>query len=317
MRRQPATNPAPVALGAPPPSDELLVDPAELEDIELIVLTRMKEYAGGVHASVFHGEGFDFVGLREWQPGDRPSAIDWAQSTITNFSPLMARDFEHESTASIMIVADTSSSTRCGAGGTSIAKVIARAVATIGLAGAFFQDRVGLVTLNGTAARPSVIPRVGRAHAIHCLDAYQAAVFSSTAAPSSSTGESGLTGLLRRPTLVPVISDFLLDDPGPLLRELAQLGSVHDVFLAIVDSAFAFELPVPSTGWLEVQDAETGRTRLLSRREVGQLSDRARRWQAAVAREASRQGLDVVTLEPGREHAALTDFLGSRRRRSR
>ena len=59
----------------------------------------MKEYTLGDHASVFKGSGFNFVGIRDWQPGDRMSSIDWAQSSLTNFSPLVTREFEQDSNA--------------------------------------------------------------------------------------------------------------------------------------------------------------------------------------------------------------------------
>ena len=42
----------------------------------------------------------------EWEPGDRMSSIDWAQSSMTNFSPLITRDFEQDSNATIVAVAD-------------------------------------------------------------------------------------------------------------------------------------------------------------------------------------------------------------------
>ena len=64
-----------------------LVNFAEITEIELRVLRRMKEYTLGDHGSVFHGTGVDFVGLRDWQAGDRISAIDWPQSSLTNFTP--------------------------------------------------------------------------------------------------------------------------------------------------------------------------------------------------------------------------------------
>ena len=85
-----------------------LVNLADLKKIELIVLKRMRDYAAGTHPSVFQGLGFDFVGLRDWQPGDRPSDIDWPQSTLTNFSPLVSREFEEDSAASMVIVAEWS-----------------------------------------------------------------------------------------------------------------------------------------------------------------------------------------------------------------
>ena len=96
---------------------EDLVDFAEITEIELRVLRRMKEYTLGDHGSVFHGTGVDFVGLRDWQAGDRMSSIDWPQSTLTNFTPMVVRDYEQPGTAPIVVVADRSPSTRCGAAG--------------------------------------------------------------------------------------------------------------------------------------------------------------------------------------------------------
>jgi len=113
--------------GEPP-----LVNLAEITEIELLILRRMREFTIGEHRSLFHGNGFDFVGLRDWQAGDRFSAIDWPQSSLTNFSPLIVREFEQPSTANVVVVADGSLSTRCGIDGVPIAAAIARAVATIG-----------------------------------------------------------------------------------------------------------------------------------------------------------------------------------------
>lgn len=296
-------------------ASDTLVNWAELKDIELIVLKRMKEYAIGTHPSVFQGVGFDFVGLRDWQPGDRPSDIDWAQSTLTNFSPLVSREFEQESTASMMIVGDTSRSTRCGVGGVSIAKVVARAMATLGFAAAFFQDQVGLVTLNGHTRRLAIRPRVGKNHAVHCIEAYQKQVLEEPSRPTKPS--ESLAGMLRRRSLVPVVSDFLFEDATELIDELGQLGAVHDVFLVMIDCAFAYELPDLSAGWVEAYDVETGQTRLLSARDRDQLGRDVSQWQDAVVDLARRAGLETVRIEPGNEHGALSDFLRQRRLRRR
>ena len=88
--------------------------PSEIAEIELFILKRMKEFTLGDHASVFKGPGFNFVGVRDWEPGDRMSSIDWAQSSLTNFSPMITREFEQDSNAAIVAVADASLSTRCG-----------------------------------------------------------------------------------------------------------------------------------------------------------------------------------------------------------
>ncbi len=64
-----------------------------------------------------------------------------------------------------------------------------------------------------------------------------------------------------------------------VIKELSLLSITHDVFLVLIDSAFAFDLPKVSAGWIEISDVETGQARTVSRRQYAQLADRAREWQ--------------------------------------
>ena len=259
-----------------------LIDVAEIAEMELLILRRMREHTMGEHASVFRGPGFDFVGLRDWQAGDRPSAIDWPQSTFNNFTPLVVREFEQHSTATIVVVADRSASTLCGLNGVSIGAGIARAVATIGLSAVFFQDMFGMMTFDRDFQRMlAVRPRTGRNHVIFCLDAYQ---HRTADVEVKRHGDLSLTigAHLRNPCLVPVVSDFLFDDVRRTLGELATLNSRHDVVLVLVDGAFAFELPDAPAGWIEAYDVETQQSGIVSRAELRQLGQRVRAWQDTV-----------------------------------
>ena len=296
-----------------------LVNLAELQEIELLILKRMREYTMGEHRSLFHGSGFDLVGLREWQPGDRPSAIDWPQSTITNYCPVLVRDFEQPSTATVVAVADRSLSTRCGMHGIPIAAAIARAIGTIGMSAVFFQDMFGLITFDARFAELAAVqPRVGKGQVIHCLDAYQydRGVLDLKA---GGTLSATIAGFMRKTSMVPVISDFLFDRPSDVLNELASLNSMHDVFLVLIDSAFAFELPTVSAGWIEAFDVETGRSRVLSRRDMKMMAAGTRSWQDEVHRMA--KGIDLDVLRIGideRETAiALSEFVAERRLRKK
>src|SRR5262245_9211831 len=151
-------------------SDTPFVSLADVTEIELLIMRRMRAVTLGQHRSTAHGSGFDFHGLRDWQPGDRPSSIDWAQSTLTNNSPLLVREFEQPSTAVVTAIADVSPSIRCGAAGTSIAVIIARAIATIGMSAGFFQDPFGLVTFDaGLAQLAGIRTRFGHRHLVRCL----------------------------------------------------------------------------------------------------------------------------------------------------
>ena len=43
-----------------------------------------------------------------------------------------------------------------------------------------------------------------------------------------------------RPALIPFVSDFLFDEPTAVIEELALLNTEHDVFVVLVDAAFAY-----------------------------------------------------------------------------
>ena len=296
---------------------EAFVNLSELTEIELLIMRRMREFTIGEHRSVFHGTGFDYVGLRDWQAGDRMSQIDWPQSTLTNFSPMVVRDYEQRSTATVIAVADGSLSTRCGIDGVPIAAAIARAIGTIGMSAVFFQDMFGLITFDaGFTHLSAVKPKIGKNQVIHCLEAYQFHTGLQPLKRADSLSMS-LAGFMRKTSMVPVISDFLFDDAAPVLKELALLNSAHDVFIVLIDSAFAFELPPVSAGWIETFDVETGRAQVMSRHALGALARRTRSWQDEVARMAKAADLDVLRIgvDERQTTIAMSEFIAERRLR--
>jgi len=298
--------------------DESLVNLQEVAEIELFILKRMKEFTLGDHASVFKGAGFNFVGIRDWQPGDRMSSIDWSQSSLTNFSPMITREFEQDSNAAIVTVADASASTRCGVSGVTIATAIARAVAAAGLSAMFFQDLFGLVTFDDRFEPVSTArPRIGRSHLLYCLDLYRQSL---TQERGSATGRdiiSAIESQVRKASLVPIISDFLFPDTRTIIKKLSHLNAVHDIFLLMADVRFAYEVPRVSAGWVEVFDVESGRVRVLSRRELGRLADRVSEWQDGIERLARDADLDLVRvgLDRWEMETALVKFTAERRLR--
>ena len=294
-----------------------LINMVEVEEIELLILRRMREVTIGDHRSLSHGTGFDYIGLRDWQAGDRFSNIDWPQSTLTNFSPLVVREFEQPSTATVMVVADESLSTRCGAQGVTIARLVARAIATIGLSAVFFQDMFGLATFDDAGRHLAAIPpRIGRNQVMHCLDAYQN---HRGLEEVKDTGSLSMTigSFMRKTALIPFVSDFLFTEPRAVLDELSLLNATHDVFIVLIDAAFAFEVPHVSAGWVETVDVETGRTRMMSRAALTGMADRVRVWQDDVARAAREVAVDVVRFdsESVANHLALAEFVAERRLR--
>jgi uncharacterized protein (DUF58 family) len=296
---------------------EPLVSLSEIAEIELFILKRMKEFTLGDHASVFKGSGVNFVGIRDWEPGDRLSSIDWAQSTLTNFSPIVTREFEQPSTATIIAVADASLSTRCGMGGVSVGAAIARSIAAVGMSAVFFQDMFGVMTFDeGFRQIAAARPKIGKPHVIYCLDLYQRPTPGGRPAAFGDVTAT-IASHLRKTSLVPVISDFLFADVARVIKELSLLNAAHDVFLMMVDARFAYELPAVSAGWLEAFDIETGRKRVMSRREFTRLSGRVEEWQDEVMRLARDADLDIVRvgLDRWEMETTLVEFVAERRLR--
>ncbi len=296
---------------------EPFVNLSELGEIELLIMRRMRDFTIGEHRSVFQGSGFDFVGLRDWQPGDRTSNIDWAQSSLTNFSPMVVRDYEQRSTATVYAIADASLSTRCGIDGVPIAAAIARTIGTIGMSAVFFQDLFGLITFGANFSDLATIrPRIGKNQVIHCLEGYQFQDGMMPLKPADSLSMT-LAGMMRKTSMVPVISDFLFDNAGDVMKELSLLNAMHDVFIVLIDSAFAFELPSISAGWIEAFDVETGKSNVMSRGALRSLSARTRQWQDDVARMAKASDLDVLRIGVNELETAiaLSEFIAERRLR--
>lgn len=297
--------------------DAPLISLTDVTEIELLILRRMREMTIGDHRSLSHGTGFDYVGLREWQAGDRFSTIDWAQSSLTNFSPLIVREFEQPSTAAVIVVADRSASTRCGVNGVPIARGVARAVATVGMSAVFFQDLFGLIAFESPQAELGAVrPRIGRNQVIHCLEAYQEGRGLQSLRAAGSLSMT-LGSFMRKTALIPFVSDFLFEQPEAVIRELALLTATHDVFVVLVDAAFAFAMPPVSAGWIDTTDVETGRRRMLSRSALADMARRVGDWQDQVAAQARDAGLDVVRIGPDSVSSdlALAEFVSERRLR--
>jgi hypothetical protein len=181
----------------------------------------------------------------------------------------------------------------------------------------FFQDMFGLITFGANFEDLSAVrPRIGKNQVIHCLEAYQ---FQTGAQPlrRADTLSMTLSGFMRKTSMVPVISDFLFDGPEEVLKELAHVNSTHDVFVVLIDSAFAFELPPISAGWIEAFDVETGKSRVMSRGSMKALSKRTREWQDEVAKMAKDHDLDVLRIGVDELQTAIAigEFIAERRLR--
>src|SRR5258705_7793547 len=104
---------------------------------------RTRVYAGTISAQA-GGAGTDFFGVREYQPGDPPSAINWRASARYD-DKLFANEFQQERVADVGIVLDGRLRTNEFARGHSLLEYSVQAAASLSDALLNQGNRVGLL----------------------------------------------------------------------------------------------------------------------------------------------------------------------------
>lgn len=104
---------------------------------------RTRVYAGLIPARV-GGIGTDFFGVREYQPGDAPRAINW-HATARHLTGLYSNEYQQERVADVGLVLDARERTSLFHGGASIFEYSIRSAAALADAFLFQGNRVGLL----------------------------------------------------------------------------------------------------------------------------------------------------------------------------
>ena len=244
----------------------------------------------GESRSVFRGQGMEFAEVRAYEQGDDFRAIDWNVSARLG-SPYV-KTFTEERELTLLLMVDQSASTRVGTPVTKAARSV-EVAAVLALAGAREQDRVGGLLFSDRIEHV-VRPGKGRRHALRLIRDLLA--FEGTRRGTNLTSAIHFASrVLGHRGVVVILSDFLAEGWEKALRELAVR---HEVIAITMDDPR--EEDPPRAGWVEMEDAETGRHALVNTENAAAL----RRWRAAVqARRAQRR---ERLLSAGVEHIALT-----------
>ncbi len=224
----------------------------------------------GEYRSAFKGRGMEFEEVRPYVPGDDVRHIDWNVTART--STPFVKEFREERELVLMLVVDVSGSMHFGGGGadgdTDKRRQLARIAGALAFAGIRNGDRVGLLTFSDKVER-FVPPRKSRGHAWMVIRS----VFEDR--PEGHGTDLGLAlehaaRMLKRRAVVCVISDFL---PGggapagselPFTRQLRVLAYRHTLHCFVVHDPL--EAALPPIGLIDLEDAETGRPRLVDAR---------------------------------------------------
>ena len=220
----------------PPRAD--LLDPAELASlgrIEIVARWIVDGFMSGLHRSPRKGFSVEFAEHRPYQPGDDLRYLDW--KIAARADRWVVKQFEEETNLRAAVVLDASRSMAWSGDPTRLTKLAyaERLSAALALLLITQRDAVGLVRFDD-AVRAVVPTRARRAHWRRIIAALDGAA-SGRESRAAEALESAAR-LLRRPGLVVLVSDLLLES-AELLRAVRALraGGHAVTILHIMDPA--------------------------------------------------------------------------------
>ena len=286
---------------------------ARIATFPLVTDELADDLLSGDFRSIFRGQGIEFDEVRHYERGDDVRSIDWNVSA--RFGSPYVKMFREERELTVFVILDSTASMDSGGGALSRREQAVLALSLLVLSAERAGERVGALIYDGDSRR-FFSPKKGRSHAMAIVEA---AVTSSARERGASLVRSlgralsGSARVLKRRSLVVVVSDFMCSDWE---RDLGHLSRKHDVV------AFRVSDPVdsamPDAGLVLMRDPETGAelrapTGYASFRGAWAYSHRERTeaWQAS----CSRHGVPSVDLSTKDDAVVvLSRFFGGRRR---
>ena len=221
----------------------------KVRKIEIRTRRIVDELTGGAYHSVFKGKGMEFDEVREYFPGDDVRAIDW--NVTARMGHPYIKKFVEERELTVFLLVDISASGDFGSADQRKNEQAAELAALLAFNAIRNNDQVGLIlfTNHDELHVPS---RKGRRHVLRLIRELLACERKSKQTNIRKALETFMQVNHRR-TVVFLISDFI--DDG-FQQTLAIANKKHDIIaLRILDQK---ELSIPSIGYVNVEDAETG-----------------------------------------------------------
>jgi uncharacterized protein (DUF58 family) len=250
-----------------------------LRHLEIRIRKAVEAQLQGDFHSVFKGTGLETDDVRLYQYGDEVRAIDWAVSSKGHGT--FVKTYREEKEQQVLVLLDVSGSLEVGDGqrrkldvGRDIAGLLALSAARQGSAlGLFaFSDQKELYLPPGKGPR-----------AAYALVQRLFALEPTSRRTGVGAGIRQALGLLKRRTLVVLISDFI---DGNYERELTMLAQRHD--LIVVQLLAPRERNFPALGIVPLRDTETGQVRWVNTSSAG--------FRAQVQATADAQEAQLVNL---------------------
>jgi uncharacterized protein (DUF58 family) len=309
-----------------------------VREIQVRTGRHVADVLAGEYVSVFKGSGIEFDEVRAYIPGDDVRSIDW-NVTARMGEPFVKRYVE-ERQLTLMLVADVSASLDFGSGKRSKRECAAEFCALLGFSASRNDDKVGLLLFHGDIEQ-YIPPRKGQKHALRVVrevlthgeeaeDEPAPGGFKSLRrwwgsarrlrTPREATRiDRALEYLLsvnKRRCVCFVVSDFIDEGYEQALRTANQK---HDVVAVLITDPR--EIEIEDVGLIALQDAETGRKRIVdsgsSAFREAMRSEAQERVEALRTKLAS-SGIDLIHIDAaGSVVDPVVRFFRARERRIR
>ncbi|WP_149273335.1 DUF58 domain-containing protein [Pareuzebyella sediminis] len=210
---------------------------------------------GGEYHSTFKGRGMTFSEVRQYQFGDDVRSIDW--NVTARYNEPYVKVFEEERELTMMLMVDVSGSELFGTTNQFKKEIITEISATLAFSALQNNDKAGLI-LFSDEVELYIPPKKGKSHVLRIIR--ELLEFR----PKSSRTNIAealkfLSSVLKKKAIVFLLSDFIAEDYEKTLK---ISGNRHDLTgIRVYDER---EEVIPNLGMVQMQDAETGKIRLVN-----------------------------------------------------
>lgn len=234
-----------------------------LKKIRLIEIETRRLLSGsfvGDYSSAKKGSGFEFDQIRDYQVGDDVRFIDWKSSARTG--KLLVKQYIEERNRAVIIAVDVSASQFYGSLKKTKEDLAKEIAAVLALVADYGKDKASLILFTDEV-EVFLPPQAGRKN-IHKI---MEKLFSYK--PKSSKTDFAcvldlLLKLNRRDSIVILISDFIADIPE---KKVAIVSKLYD--LVAIRCLDKNEKEFPVSGFLNIEDLETGNNFCIDSRRIG------------------------------------------------
>lgn len=203
----------------------------------------------GSFQSLYKSQGIEFSGVREYSSGDDIRSIDWNVSA--RMGKTFVKTYEEERDLPVFIILDASLSMATGSNGKSRFEKAQELASLLSFACEHISSPLGIVIF-GSSIYFSSGQKSGKEHTMFLLSKISKAKLDTKSGSSLSNALRGAAKLLKRRSLVFIISDFRV---GNYEDDFSLLAQKHDIVaIRLLDES---DFDFPSAGSLSFVDPES------------------------------------------------------------